>query len=67
MKYLRWIHIKDYAIKYEAYIEDEFADIIEDESIDPKKINPVIIIDDKSTEEDKSSKPKKISPLSRRR
>ena len=49
MKYLRWIHIEDYAIKYEAYIEDESADIIEDESIDPKKINLVIIIDDKST------------------
>jgi hypothetical protein len=25
MKYLRWIHIEDYAIKYEAYIEDESA------------------------------------------
>jgi hypothetical protein len=50
MKYLRWIHIEDYASKYEAYIEDESADIIEDESIDPKKINPVIIIDDKSTD-----------------
>ncbi len=44
MKYLRWIHIKDYAIKYEAYIEDETADIIEDESIDSKKINLVITI-----------------------
>ncbi len=42
MKYLRWIHIKDYTIKYELYIEDEFADIIEDESIDPK--NPEITI-----------------------
>ena len=31
------------------HIEDESVDIIEDESIDPKKINPVIIIDDKST------------------
>ncbi len=50
MKYLRWIHIEDYAIKYEAYIEDESADIIEDESIDPKKINPIITIDDKSTD-----------------
>jgi hypothetical protein len=42
MKYLRWIHIEDYARKDEAYIEDESADIIEDESIAPKKINPVI-------------------------
>ena len=50
MKYLRWIHIEDYAIKYEAYIKDKSADIIEDESFDPKKINPVIIIDDKSTD-----------------
>jgi hypothetical protein len=48
MNYLRRIHIGDYAIKYEAYVEDESTDIIEDESIDPKKINPVIIIDDKS-------------------
>ena len=48
MKYLRWIHIGDYAIKYEAYIEDESANIIEDESIDPKKINPVITIEDES-------------------
>ena len=43
MKYLRWIHIEDYAIKYEACIEDESADT-------PKKINPVIILDDKSTD-----------------
>ncbi len=50
MKYLRWIHIEDYAIKYETYIEDESADIIEDKSIDPKIINPIIIIDDKSTD-----------------
>lgn len=35
------------AIEYEAYVEDESADIIKDESIDPKKISPVIIIDDK--------------------
>jgi hypothetical protein len=31
------------------HIEDESVDIIEDESIDSKRINPVIIIDDKST------------------
>ena len=37
MKYLRWIHIEDYAINHEAYIEDESANIIDDESIDPKK------------------------------
>ena len=50
MKLSTPLKIEDYAIKYEAYIEDESADIIEDESIDPKKINPVIIIDDKSTD-----------------
>jgi hypothetical protein len=38
------------AIKYEANIEDESADITEDESIDPEKINPVITIDDESTD-----------------
>jgi hypothetical protein len=36
------------AIKHEAYIEDESVDIIEDESIDPKKINPMITIEDES-------------------
>ena len=63
MKYLRWIHIKDYTIKYESYIEDESADIIEDESIDPK--NPVITIKDESVDiiEDKSIDPKKIVPV----
>jgi hypothetical protein len=34
------------AIKYEARIEDESANIIEDESIESKKINPVITIGD---------------------
>ena len=58
MKYLRWIHIKDYTIKYESYIEDESADIIEDESIDPK--NPLITIKDDSVYiiEDESIDPK---------
>ena len=50
MKYLRWIHTEDCGIKYESYIEDESTDIIEDESIDPKKINAVIVVDDKSTD-----------------
>ena len=53
MKYLRWIHIEDYTIKFEAYIENESADIIEDESIDPKKIDPVIITEDESTDPEK--------------
>jgi hypothetical protein len=48
MKYLRWIRVEDYAINHEAYIEDESADIIKDESIDPKKVNPVITIEDES-------------------
>jgi hypothetical protein len=48
MKYLRWIHIEDYAIKYRAYIKDESADIIEDESIVSKKINPVTTIENES-------------------
>ena len=29
-------------------IEDESADVIEDESIDPKKINPLMAIEDES-------------------
>lgn len=63
MKYLRWIHIKDYTIKYESLTEDESADIIEDESIDPK--NPVITIKDESVDiiEDESIEPKKIIPV----
>jgi hypothetical protein len=66
MKYLRWIHIEDYAIKYES------ANIIDDESIDPKKINPVITLEDESIykmnpTKTKSSKSKKMNPLSRRR
>ena len=63
MKYLRWIHIEDYAIKYRAYIEDESADIIEDESTEPK--NPVIPIEDESADiiEDESIDPKKIVPV----
>jgi hypothetical protein len=72
MKYLRWIHIEDYAIKYRVYIEDKSVDIIEDESIDPKKINPVITVEDESTYKmnpmkTKSSKPKKMNPLSRKK
>ena len=63
MKFLRWIHIKDYTIKYESYIEDESADIIEDESIDPK--NPVITIEDEfaDSREDEPIDPKKIVPV----
>ena len=63
MKYLRWIHIEDYAIKYRAYIKDESADIIEDESIEPK--NLIITIEDESADviEDESIVPKKINPV----
>jgi hypothetical protein len=63
MKYLRWIHIEDYAIKYRAYSEDKSVDIIEDESIGPK--NPVITIEDESADviEDESSDSKKIVPI----
>ena len=43
MKYLRWIHIENYAIKYRAYIEDKSIDIIEEESVDPK-INAAILL-----------------------
>jgi hypothetical protein len=45
-------------IKYESYIEDESADIIEDIFIDPK--NPVITIEDESVDiiEDESIDPK---------
>jgi hypothetical protein len=63
MKYLRWVHIEDYVIKYKSYIEDKSIDIIEDESIDPK--NPVITIEDESADiiEDESIDPKKIVPV----
>jgi hypothetical protein len=63
MKYLRWIQIEDYAIKYRAYIEEETADIVEDESIEPK--NQVITIEGKSVDitEDESIDPKKINPI----
>jgi hypothetical protein len=47
------------AIKYEAYIENESANIIEDESIKPK--NPVITIEGESADiiEDEFIDPKK--------
>ena len=76
MKYLRWIHIKDYTTKYESYIEDESADIIEDESIDPKKIVPVITIEDESIDPEAhrvvlykwtNNNPKKTKPVIRRK
>ena len=63
MRYLRWIHVEDYAITHEAYIEDESTNIIDDEFIGPK--NPIIIIEDESTDviEDESIDPKKIIPV----
>jgi hypothetical protein len=63
MKYLRWTHIEDYAIKYRAYIKDESADIVEE--IVSKKIYPVIAVEDESIDiiDDESIDPKKRIPV----